>query len=299
MTMGVIAIAGIPPWAGFFSKDEILYQAFSWQTNPALGKLLWLIGLITAGMTSFYMFRLWYKAFWGTSHFEDQTNLHEHGAAVHAHRDTHEVQIAEHDEAQAGRPHPVHESPWIMLFPLVVLAFLSVVGGWVGIPVALGGHNEIEHFLEPVFAIGGDKAIAASGGHGLELGLAAVSVLVALGGWYVAYLFYYKKPGTAAALALRYKPVYRLLDHKYWVDEFYQNFLVAPLMMFSRILEFLFDQFIVEGSGAAAGATTRGLSSLLRRQISGNIRSYAGWLAFGAAAVLLVMTYGRALWGHS
>jgi NADH-quinone oxidoreductase subunit L len=295
MTMGVFAISGIPPLAGFFSKDEILYQAFV-STNP-LGKLLWFVGLVTAGMTSFYMFRLWFKTFFGPEHFEEHADLHDHGAAVHTHSDSHAVMVADHEDSHA---HGVHESPWIMLFPLVVLAILSVIGGWVGVPAALGGHNEIEHFLDPVFANGtATEAASTIASHGLELTLAVVSVLTALFGLFVAYVFYYKKPGTAAALAQRAPALYRLVENKFYVDEIYGAVIVTPLLMFSRIfLGGLIDGGLVNGSGAAAGATTRGLSSLVRRVQSGNIRSYAGWLALGAAAVLLVMIFGRSIWMH-
>ena len=298
MTMGVFAIAGLPPWAGFFSKDEILYQAFV-SPNP-LGKLLWLIGLVTAGMTSFYMFRLWFKTFFGPPHFEEHSDLHDHGAAVHAHSNTHAVMEAEHDAGQAAHAHGVHESPWIMTLPLAVLAVLSVIGGWVGVPAALGGHNEIEHFLEPVFANpNAAEAATAVASHGLELGLAAISVLVALIGLGVAYLFYYKKPGTASAIAQRAPALYGLVENKFYIDEIYHVFPVTVLLMFSRlILGGFIDGGIVNGSGAAAGAVTRGLGSLVRRVQSGNIRSYAGWLAIGAAAVLFVMIFGRSLWPH-
>jgi NADH-quinone oxidoreductase subunit L len=273
MSAGVFAIAGIWPFAGFFSKDEILYKTFT-SPNP-LGKLLWLVGLVTAGMTAFYMFRLWFKTFLGDPRFEE-THANP-GDDAHGH---------------SG----VHESSWIMLFPLAVLALLSLIGGWVGIPAALWGHNEIERFLDPVFGSGAET-ITSTTSYGLERTLASVSVLVALAGLYVAWLFYCKKPGTATALAQRVKPLYTTLANKYWVDEFY-GILVTALLMLSRITEFLFDQGVVDLSGATAGAATRGLGSLVRRQISGNIRSYAGWLAFGAAAVLLVMTFGRSLWGH-
>ena len=127
MLMGVIAIAGIPPWAGFFSKDEILYQAFV-SPNP-VGKLVWAIGLITAGLTSFYMFRLLFKTFWGKSHVEEHGSLNHHGAAVHAHSGSKLTMVAEPEEEHDAHSHGVHESPWIMLFPLVVLAILSVIGG--------------------------------------------------------------------------------------------------------------------------------------------------------------------------
>jgi NADH-quinone oxidoreductase subunit L len=295
MTMGVFAIAGIPPLAGFFSKDEILFRAFT-SDNP-LGKLLWFVGLVTAGMTSFYMFRLWFKTFFGPERFDDHTQDHE--AAVHSRHDTHLVMEAGHDEGQTAHSHGVHESPWIMLFPLVVLAILSVIGGWVGIPIAFGGHNEVEHFLEPVFAAGVVGTATNVASHGLELGLAAVSVLTAALGFFIAYVFYYKKRGTATAFAKKSPALYRLVENKFYVDEIYSAVIVTPLLMFTRIfLGGLIDSVLVNGSGKAAGATTRGLSALTSRIQSGNIRSYAGWLALGAAAVLVVMIFGRSFWMH-
>jgi len=291
MTMGVFAIAGIPPLAGFFSKDEILFRAFV-SPNP-IGKLLWLVGLVTAGMTSFYMFRLWFKTFFGEMRFD------EHHAAEHAHD-------AGHDSGQAHDGHGVHESPLVMTLPLMILALLSIVGGWVGVPAALGGHNEIEHFLAPVFESG--HAVATlemipsplpGVSHGTELGLAAVSVLVALFGLFVAYVLYYKKPGTAASFAQKFPALYRLVENKFYVDEIYQAVIVTPLLVVSRlILGGLVDGGIVNGSGFAAGASARGLGSLVRRVQSGNIRSYAGWLALGAAAVIAVMIFGHSLWLH-
>jgi len=295
MTMGVFAIAGLPPWAGFFSKDEILYQAFV-STNP-LGKLLWFVGLVTAGMTAFYMFRLWFKTFFGPEHFNEPTDLHDHGAAVHTHSASHAVMVADHEDSHA---HGVHESPAIMTIPLAILALLSIIGGWVGVPAALGGHNEIEHFLDPVFTTGTAVETATTAApHGLELTLAAVSVLTALLGLGIAYAFYYRKPGTAAAIARRAPALYNLVQNKFYIDELYGAVIVTPLLMFSRIiLGGLIDGGIVTGSGAAAGASARGLGSLVRRVQSGNIRSYAGWLAIGAAAVLLVMIFGRAIFLH-
>jgi len=295
MTMGVFAISGIPPWAAFFSKDEILYQAFV--SNGPIGKLVWFIGLVTAGMTSFYMFRLWFKTFWGPEHFEEHTDLHDHGAAVHTQSGGHAVMVADPEE---GHAHGIHESPWVMLGPLVILAILSFIGGWVGVPAAMGGHDEIGHFLDPVFTSGAaTEATVATASHGLELGLALLSVLVALTGVGIAYSFYYRKPGTAAALAERAPALYRLVQNKFYVDEIYGALIVTPLLMFARFfLGGLIDGGIINGAGAAAGGTTRGLSSLVRRVQSGNIRSYAGWLALGAAAVLLVMIFGRSVWLH-
>jgi NADH-quinone oxidoreductase subunit L len=293
MTMGVFAISGIPPLAGFFSKDEILYQAFV-STNP-IGKLLWFVGLVTAGMTAFYMFRLWFKTFFGPEHFEEHTDLHAHGAAVHTHSDSHTGIVADHED---NHTHGVHESPAIMTVPLAILALLSIIGGWVGIPAAMGGHNEIEHFLQPVFSTG-TVVEAATTSPGSELGLAAVSVLVVAIGFFFAFVFYYKKPGTAAAIARRAPALYNFVLNKFYIDEVYSALVITPLLMFSRLfLGGLVDGGIINGSGSAAGATTRGLSSLVRRVQSGNIRSYAGWLALGAAAVLLVMIFGRSIWMH-
>jgi NADH-quinone oxidoreductase subunit L len=268
MLMGVIAIAGIPPWAGFFSKDEILYQAFV-SHNP-VGKLVWAVGLITAGLTSFYMFRLLFKTFFGESHVEE----HAHG----------------HDD-HGGHSHGVHESPAIMLIPLVVLAILSVIGGWVGVPEAIWGHDEIGSFLYPIFHSTAypNQDIA---GYGLERGLAVVSILTALAGLGVAYFLYIVKPGTSTKLVTSFKPVYTLLENKFYVDEIYAMVIVTPLMVFSRLfLAGLVDGGVASGVPSAAAAGVRGLGSLTRKMQSGNIRSYAGWLALGAAAVLVFMIF--------
>ena len=283
MTAGVLAIAGIFPFAGFFSKDEILYRTFA--SPSPVAKLLWAVGLLTAGMTSFYMFRLWFKTFFG----ELRGNF---GPAT------------AHEEDHATHAHDTHESPWIMLGPLVLLAFLSLTGGWVGWPAALGGSNHFEHFLDPVFASTAvpNGAAALNGdalGHGLELALAAVSLLVAMAGAYIAYRFYYRKPGTADQLTKRFRPLYEILENKYWVDEFYENFLIVPLLMFTRgVLELIFERGAVNGTGRSSAAITRGFAWVVRKQISGNIRSYAGWLALGAAAVFAVMIFGRSLLVH-
>ncbi len=286
MLMGVIAISGIPPWAGFFSKDEILHNVFI-SSNP-LAKLLWLVGLVTAGMTSFYMFRLLFKTFFGVSNVSEAEHDAHQGHTTHQGED-------EHDEGQASHPHGVHESSWIMLLPLVVLAILSTFGGLVGIP----GHSSFEHFLDPVFGIAGADVTTTNSGHGTEIWLAIVSVSVALLGFAVAWFLYIRKAGSSTALAQRFRPVHSLLIHKFYVDELYHAFLVTPLFVGTRIFLYgLIDFVAVDGSGKLAGASTRGLSSLTRRIQSGNIRSYAGWLALGAAAVLAVMIFGRGPWTH-
>jgi len=293
MTMGVIAIAGIYPFAGFFSKDEILFRVFTHDANP-LAKLLWLVGLVTAGMTSFYMFRLWFKTFFGEERFEDAHALHDHGAPVHA-SSTATLTLEAKPESHA---HGVHESPWIMLLPLVVLAILSVIGGWVGIPAALGGHNEFEHFLAPVFAAAPIVEAAEPASRSLELGLAAVSVATALIGFFLAWLFYWKKPGTANAIAGKVEPLYSLVAHKFYVDEIYNAVFVTGLTFATRIFLKGFDQIVIDGSTRFAGWIAMDLSEVARRVQSGNIRSYAGWLALGAAFVMAVMIFGRGIWVH-
>lgn len=270
MTMGVFAIAGVPGLAGFFSKDEILFQTF------ASGHVvLWAIGLLTAGMTSFYMFRLWFKTFFGEFH-EPSHDAH--------HGDGH------------GHAHGVHESPAIMTIPLAILALLSIIGGWVGVPAALGGHMEIEHFLAPVF--GEAAKAAAEPSHGLERGLAAVSVAVAVIGFLLAYTFYYKKPGTLGEVATKNPSLYGVVANKFYIDEIYNALIVIPILAFSRLFfAGLIDKGVVDGTGAALSLTAKGGGYFARKIQSGNIRSYAAWLALGAAVLLIAMTFGLKAFG--
>jgi NADH-quinone oxidoreductase subunit L len=294
MTMGVMAIAGIVPWAGFFSKDEILFQTFA--HGGALYIFLWFVGLVTAGLTSFYMFRLWFKTFFGKERFDEHNDLHSHGAAVHSSKSSTLTAEAEHDSGHTAHAHGVHESPLVMTIPLMVLALLSFIGGWVGVPEAMGGHDEFGHFLAPVFS-GVVTPAAETVSHSTELTLAVVSLLTAGLGFYFAWLLYCRKPGLSGQLANANggtKFAYKLLDHKYWVDEIYGRGIVAPLLDFSRVLlNGLIDTGVVQGSAGLIAGCTAGLSSLTRRMQSGNIRSYAGWLALGAAAVIAVVLFGH------
>jgi len=244
MTMGVIAIAGIPPFAGFFSKDAILYSAFQ---QGSLGKVLYFVGLVTAALTAFYMFRLWYLTFTGES------------------RDPHS--------------HP-HESPWSMLGPLVILAVLSIGGGWIGI-------DRFGSFLSAVTGPTIDPA-TAPGGKSLDIGLSVVAVAVALIGWFVAHLFYGKKTQRPAELAAALPAGYKLLANKYYVDEFYGATVIKPLMATSTyLLGWFVDKAILGGAAWLLGGIATFAGALLQRWQSGNLRSYAAWLAAGAAAVLL------------
>ena len=243
MTAAVLAIAGFFPFAGFFSKDAILYAAFA---QGAGGKALWFVGLVTALLTSFYMFRLWYLAFWGESRSPN----------VHA-----------------------HESPWSMIGPLVILALLSISGGWIG----------IERFAAWLAPAAGARATEA-GSANLELILSIVAVAVAVVGWFVADLLYRQKPTRPAELAAEYPAPYKLLAHKYYVDEFYGATVVKPLLATSTyFLGWVVDKALLGGTAWLLGGIATFAGALLQRWQSGNIRSYAAWLAAGAAAVLIFL----------
>jgi NADH-quinone oxidoreductase subunit L len=241
-TVGVLAIAGIFPFAGFFSKDAILYAAFVQGTG---GKVLWFVGLVTALLTAFYMFRLWYLTFLGEPRSE----------AAHHH----------------------HATPSSMLVPLVILALLSICGGWIG----------IEHFAAFLAPSVGARAAEAGSGH-LELILSIIAVAVALEGWLIADRFYRRRPDRPAQWATSLPGGYKLLANKYYVDEFYGATVVKPLLAVSTyLLGWIVDKAVLGGAAWLLGGVATFTGALLQRWQSGNLRSYAAWLAAGAAAVLL------------
>jgi NADH-quinone oxidoreductase subunit L len=269
MTVAVFAIAGFPPLAAFFSKDAILSAAFMQGTS---GKVFWFIGLVTAMLTSFYMFRLWYLTFQGERRAGHA--LEAHGAAVHARSDTKLVIEADH-------AHEPHESPWSMLGPLVILAVLSVVGGWIG-----AGH--FGAFLAP--SVGAGTAEAASST--LEWTLTILAVAVAVIGWFIADRLYRARPEAPAQLAVSMSGPYKLLVHKYWVDEIYGAAIVKPILATSRfVLEWVVDVAILGGAAWLLGGIASLGGAIVQRWQSGNLRSYAAWLAAGAAVVLLYVLW--------
>jgi NADH-quinone oxidoreductase subunit L len=259
MTAAVIAICGIWPFAGFFSKDAILYAAF---LDGTRGEILWFVGLVTALLTSLYMFRLWYMTFFGATRTE--------GA------------------------HP-HESPWSMLGPLVILGALSICGGWIGKGEGLG---RIGAFLTPT--LGAYRSESAT--PHLEVILSVVAVVVALLGWFVAHLYYASKNERAARLAAAFPVSYKLLAHKYYVDEIYGSIFVKGLLGVSKyLLNFVVDAGILGGAAWLLAGLAQLGGAILQRWQSGNLRSYAAWLAAGAAAVLLffvAVSAGLFLGGH-
>jgi NADH-quinone oxidoreductase subunit L len=262
LTMGIatLAIAGIPPLAGFWSKDEILWKAY--QVSP----VYWGIGLITAFITSFYMFRLLYMTFFG-DYRGAKADAHGHGSHGH-------------DEHGHGEP---HESPMVMLVPLMILALLSLVGGLVGIG------NRFEHFLAPVF---GSAEVGEAASRATELLLMGVSVAVAFSGWLLAYLLYYKRPELPQKIADSLGGFYEAVVHKYYIDELYAAVFVKPLIDGStRILWQGVDRKIIDAAVNDAGDGARHASDEVRHMQSGNIRSYAGWIAAGSAVVIAFMIW--------
>jgi len=218
MLVGCIAIAGIPPLAGFFSKDEILWSAFK---VGGYGQWVWGLGVLAAALTAFYMFRLYWMTFGGSF------------------RGT---------EEQA---HHLHESPGSMVIPLQGLAVGSIVVGFLGVPALLGGGNFIEHFLEPAFEPA-HHALATvfsspAPGHGVEAGLMLLSVAVAAAGIFVAWQMYTVRTRVADALSAAWPRVYRTLLNKYWVDELYSAVFVRGLVLGGGSALFATDRFVVDG----------------------------------------------------
>jgi NADH-quinone oxidoreductase subunit L len=306
MMIGTLAIAGIFPLAGFFSKDEILFRAFL--TN----KIIWGFGVITALMTAFYMFRLMSMTFFGSyrgASWEHAAPAAAHVAAVHgaphptdphahgqAHRPEHEVShgLADdhdhaHDDAH-GPWHGPHESPQAMTLPLMALAVGAIVAGFLSIPPALGGSAALEHFLAPSFtaAATAEDVVPASVESGLsgtppaeaaheephvshaaELGLMAFSVMIALIGIVTAYRFYVLSPETADRLKERYAGAHTLLYNKYFVDELYDATFIKGTMKSSSGL-WTVDRRVVDGAVNGTGWLTvfaSWISSLLDRYV--------------------------------
>jgi NADH-quinone oxidoreductase subunit L len=228
MWVGSVAIAGIPGLAGFFSKDEILWQAYS---SPLGSKLLWFVGLTTAGLTAFYMWRLMNMTFYGKSRVAPEVQKH------------------------------IHESPASMTVPLTLLAIGSVLAGWLGTPKLWNlpeSFRALERWLEPAFA----SRVVAAAGEGahdasLEWLLMALSVAVAVAGIAVARYFYHTKPEIPDSIERSLKPVHTLLYNKWYVDEIYDFLFVNGLGKGGGRVCGAFDRNVVDGGVNGAGWLTR------------------------------------------
>jgi len=281
MSIATFTIAGFPPLAAYFSKDEILWKAYS---SPNGSWVFWLIGVITAFITSFYMFRLWFLTFFGDYRGGPATHDGKHQSA-----DTH----ARHDKAdQHGHGHgEPHESPWVMLGPLVILAILSFVGGWIGIS------GRFEHFLAPVFQSGAAPELAhetagEAAGKGTETLLMLISVAAAILGFALAWALYFRRPQLPARIATGLGGLYQAVANKYYIDELYAVLFVKPLVDGSTtILWHGVDQGVIDAAVNDSADAARHISDNVRHMQSGNLRSYAGWVAAGGAVVIAYMVW--------
>lgn len=324
--IAAIAIAGVPGLAGFFSKDEILFKAFS---NGHT--LMWVIGVLTSLLTAVYMFRLVFLTFHGERRSPAHVEAGGHAASVVATMHGaggHDAHASRHGEdhgvhGHGGHGHgagALHDAPPAMAIALIVLAMGSVVAGYIGLPHALGGSNRLEAYLEPSFTAhavhepgrvsaagptGADRAeesVAAgaaeheegrgAGDTGTELMLMIVSSFIALGGIGAAYYFFLANPSASESVAQSASGLRTLLYNKYYVDEIYDATIVQPIKNTSEeALWKRMDAQMIDGAVNGTGWSIRGLSDVLRLLQSGSIRTYAASLLLGAVLVL-----GMYLW---
>jgi NADH-quinone oxidoreductase subunit L len=250
-----LAISGIVPLAGFFSKDEILWGAFS-----SGHRVVWAVLALAAGLTAFYMFRLTFLVFYG----EPRGDRH---AWDHA-----------------------HESPRSMTLPLVILSILSIVGGWVGIPALLAGGRDVNvfhHWLAP--AVAGAHAEAEGGAShaaSTEGLLMAAALGVALAGIGLASVLYRARKGAADRIAASFRPVYVLWRNLYWVDELYEAVVLRPFYALSRFFS-AFDRLVVDGLVNVAGIFVDITGQVLKLFQTGYVRNYALLFLMGVVAILV------------
>lgn len=251
--IGTLAIAGIPPFAGFFSKDEILLEAY------ARGNMVfWGLGAFAALLTAFYMFRLLFMTFHGKSRMDKQVEEH------------------------------VHESPLNMLVPLMVLALLSAVGGFLGFPAV----SAIKSFLAPVVGGVGHAGVADGGdthhiSHTLMFSMMGLSTGISLVGIALSYLMYIKKPGLPAKIADTFKLIYRILLNKYYVDEIYDAAVVKPTIWSSFFLWRWIDVRIIDGFVNGVARLVKLKSEALRLFQTGFVRNYALSMLLGGLIIII------------
>jgi len=254
---GWLAIIGIPPFAGFFSKDEILWMSFH---SPFGHTAIWIAGAIGATLTAFYMTRLMALTFWGKSRVPKEI-------------------------------HP-HESPPLMTIPLIVLGTLSIIGGWIGIPHVIGeilpGHpsNIFEHWLSPVIKeipnLGHAEASQEWMLMGISVALATISAAT-------AYHFYIKAPAQPEKIAKSLGPFYKAVANKYYVDEGYFAGIINPIVQFSKNLWIYIDVNFIDKTTYVLSDVVRGGGTFVRSVQNGNIQTYATYVAIGVVVTLAVI----------
>ena len=323
MLTGWFAISGIIPFAGFFSKDEILYRTFAAEGLGNWSTALWIVGIITAVLTAVYMTRMMVMTFWGKERFHEELPVEENAFALgDANALAHQAEDDDEDEEHHHLPHDFkpHESPWTMKGPLIALAILSTLGGLVGIPYALssivgaGDVNVFEHILEPVIAKinvkhetenENIKVVATEKiEHGIvvpiepkqaehkehsakeistERILAFISFVLAALGITIGWFIFQKDP-------LKQMP--KILQDKWRVDEFYNGYIVDPITNISRHgLWQGFDLGVIDGIVNGIGHFVTALGGVIRQVQVGFVRSYAAFMLFGALIVIGYFIY--------
>jgi NADH-quinone oxidoreductase subunit L len=260
MFIATLAISGIPLFSGFFSKDEILWKSFSSQFGSPI---FWVLGFATAGLTAFYMFRLIYLTFYGKERMDDDVKSH------------------------------IHESPKSMTVPLMILAVLSIIGGYVGMPHIFGVTNYFEHWLAPVMASThqtvSDVHASSGGDAGMELTLMFASVALVLVSIFMAYLLYKKNTKLSTSMAEKLSGVKKVLNNKYYVDEFYGAIIVRPIVYFSLFLWKVFDVVVIDGFLDGMANAYQDASQALRTAQTGRLRTYATLFVFGVVIIIGLM----------
>lgn len=248
MLLGTIAISGIPPFSGFFSKDEILAHTYEHS------KVLWLFGMIASMLTAFYMFRLVFLTFFGKF------------------RGTHDQE------------HHLHESPPSMTIPLIILAILSVVGGVLGLPEFWHMPNWMHHNLEPVIKHPSYSVLS----HETEWALMILAVAGALATIYITYMVYMKNKVLPVEKEEQMKPWQRVVYNKYYVDEFYDAIIRKPLDAISNAFYKFFDNQVIDGIVNGVGASVKMIGSSVRYFQNGNIGFYLMSMAMGVVLIVLL-----------
>lgn len=272
---GLVAIMGIPPFSGFFSKDEILWNAFA---NPHGNRLLWALGFVTAMMTAFYMSRMFYLTFMGAPRFDEKKMGAHHGHDDHAHGD------------QGHGSGGVHESPAAMTIPLVILAVLSIVGGFMGIPGSLvHDANWLEKWLEPVIPSHDPSTFTA--GHSTEYALMALSSIGAL----LFGLFAFKMYSNLKAVEAKrqsHAKLHKTLENKWYVDELYEKTIIGPIHRFSIQLWKSFDVAVIDRIVVGFGRVSYWTGQAARTLQTGSIQTYALMILLGLVVTIGYLIYG-------
>lgn len=252
--LSTIAIAGVPFFSGFFSKDEILWWSFG---STAGHPIFWVVAVCVAGMTAFYMFRLVFMTFFGAQRTDARAKDH------------------------------IPESPWTITVPLIILAFLAVVGGYVGVPEVLGGSNNFGNFLAPVFGHAQElHHLSAHGSHAVEYTLIALSVSIALIGIYLAWLMYLKNPELPARFTAKFASAYRFVFNKWYIDELYDFMFVNPCKKLGTFLWRAFDVKVVDGLVNGCAWVCKGLGAGLRYTQTGYMYNYAMAMVVGVVVIV-------------